>query len=253
MVTRWTFSNRTYTFFNIENQRFYLKKHYERDFNINKVYAALKLIPENAAVCAQDEFVSHLAFRKKIYNFPFVADAEYIFLMKDFASYYPLTKEQFDNNLYGEYLYNNNWKVLLDDYPILILRKRTSNDNISNIYKPISSNDIITYSCNADSVAPDKSFFYSNNKDQVFYNVDTRTSEKAFSGKYSVKLTPDKPYGMSTSFKNINKGDLFETTVWELQGGDDDCGIVVSGKTSNSFYLTGQYRIGQNTERMESD
>jgi len=124
-VTLRTFRDDTYTYFTRENQRFYLKQHYKRDFNIKKAYTMLKLIPENTAVCAQDEFVSHFAFREKIYNFPYVEDAEYIFLLQEYGSYYPLTKEQYDQKLY-EYLKNNTWSVFLDDYPFLILKKKSA-------------------------------------------------------------------------------------------------------------------------------
>jgi uncharacterized membrane protein len=121
-VTSWTFSNKTYTYFNWGNQRIFLKQHYKRGFDIKKAYNALEQIPKNAAVCAQDEFVSHLSFRSKIYFFPYVKDAEYIFLMRDFSSTYPLSKEQFKVELI-KYTNDSSWDTALDDYPVLILKK----------------------------------------------------------------------------------------------------------------------------------
>ena len=58
--------------------RFYKADHYKRIYNVKRAHEALKLIPEEAIVCAQPSFVPHLALRDKIYNFPFIQDAEYI-------------------------------------------------------------------------------------------------------------------------------------------------------------------------------
>ncbi|MFA4851484.1 MAG: DUF2079 domain-containing protein [Bacteroidales bacterium] len=110
-----TFDN-TYTYFNRQNQRFYQNAHYTRDFNIKEAYTALKLIPENASVSAQDEFVPHLSFREKIYLFPVIEDADYIIVCSK-ANYYPcLTEKEFTekiNNLEQsgkwEKLYNKNF------------------------------------------------------------------------------------------------------------------------------------------------
>ncbi len=83
----------TFTYFNREKQRFYQKPHYTRDFDVKETYNALKMIPENAAVCAQDEFVSHLCFREKIYLFPYITDASYI-VVNSKANIYPFSKEK---------------------------------------------------------------------------------------------------------------------------------------------------------------
>jgi len=55
----------TYTYFNRVKQRFYQKPHYSRSFDVKELYASLKYIPADAAVCAQDEFVPHLCSVKK--------------------------------------------------------------------------------------------------------------------------------------------------------------------------------------------
>jgi len=240
-VTLRTFRDDTYTYFTRENQRFYLKEHYTRAFDIKKAYSILKLIPENVPVSAQDEFVPRLAFREKIYTFPNVVDAEYILLLLEGGSYYPLFKEQYEQKVY-EYLKNNTWSVFYNDYPFLILKKK-STDELANTNTTVSE-ETVTYFCNADSVAQDKVFFFSNNNKQVFYNVNTQSNEKAFSGKYSVKLTRDNPYGLSTTLLNVKKGSFFKITAW-MYSGDKNCCIVASGKSSDSFYLSDNKNTGK--------
>jgi len=82
----------TYTYFNRYKQRFYQKEHYSRDFDTKEAYAALKIIPENAAVSAQDQLLPHLCFREKIYLYPNIEDAEYIVLSSK-TTFYPFEKE----------------------------------------------------------------------------------------------------------------------------------------------------------------
>ncbi|MFH0864554.1 MAG: DUF2079 domain-containing protein [Bacteroidota bacterium] len=89
----------TYTYFNRQKQRFYQKPHYSRSFEIKEAYVSLKLIPDDASVCAQDEFVPHLCSREKIYLYPFIADAEYIYINKE-ANFYPYeTQLQYDASI----------------------------------------------------------------------------------------------------------------------------------------------------------
>ncbi|HNW97857.1 MAG TPA: DUF2079 domain-containing protein [Bacteroidales bacterium] len=79
IVTAHTFDS-TRTHFIRQKQRFYTKPHYVRNFDIKESYTSLKLIPADAKVCAQDEFVSHLCFRRNIYVYPSIEDADYIYL-----------------------------------------------------------------------------------------------------------------------------------------------------------------------------
>ena len=241
VVSAWTFSYKTFTCFNKENQRFYKKNHYKRNFDLNKAYTALNFIPKNADICAQNEFVSHLAFRKMINIFPFVDTSSYIFLSQDYASSYPISKELHDQYMF-EFIMNKDWSIIYNDYPFLLFKKNKTNE-LKNLTKTISEK-IETYLCNADSISPDNKFFYSNNKDQHFNNIGTRSNEKVFSGKYSVKLTADKQYGLSTTLKNIKKESFFEVTVW-MYSGDKNCSIVASGNTADSYYSSGNTPTGK--------
>ena len=74
--------------------RIYKAAHYNRNYDIAKVYAAMELIPADAIVSAQSPFVPHLALRDRIYQFPIIRDAEYIvFSVHELP--YPLSEDQF--------------------------------------------------------------------------------------------------------------------------------------------------------------
>jgi uncharacterized membrane protein len=100
---------------------FYKSKFYRADFDIRKAYQKINLIPSEAIVSATGTIVPHLAWRPKIYNFPKVLDAEYIVVFAD-RDTYPISRIQFDAEL-KSYLNNNNWKVIANDFPLLILKK----------------------------------------------------------------------------------------------------------------------------------
>jgi uncharacterized membrane protein len=100
---------------------FYKSKMYRADFNVKRVYKNLKKIPLDAKISASENLVPHLAFRSKIYCFPAVYNAEYLIVLLN-STTYPLYREQFDTEV-KKYLFNNKWKVYLNDYPLLILKK----------------------------------------------------------------------------------------------------------------------------------
>jgi uncharacterized membrane protein len=105
-----------------EQNRFYQKDHYVRDFDVKNVYRSFRLIPGNAAVSAQSPLVPHLAFRDYIYQFPVINNAEYIILnLKD--TKYPLTEEEF-NTLIKELTTNGRWERIASPEPVLILKRK---------------------------------------------------------------------------------------------------------------------------------
>ena len=114
--------NRVSKWYSPEFSRFYQKDHYVRSFDLRKVYSALTLIPDDASVSAQWMLVSHLSFRKTIYHYPFVGDAEYITLIPMDSNTYPLSNEDYQKKL-TELKNSKEWKVLIDDGNILILKK----------------------------------------------------------------------------------------------------------------------------------
>jgi len=114
--------NRVSKWYSPEFSRFYQKDHYVRDFDVKQVYRALKLIPDDASVSAQWMLASHLSFRKTIYQFPNVADANYIVLLPADSNSYPLSREDYIKKT-NELKNSVDWKVVVDDGTVLILKK----------------------------------------------------------------------------------------------------------------------------------
>jgi uncharacterized membrane protein len=100
---------------------FYKPELYSSGFHTSRVHDLLREIPEDASVCASGRILPHMAFREKIYYFPRVSDADYLVVLTD-NDFYPLSREQFDLEL-GKYLDHQDWKVMVDEDPLLILEK----------------------------------------------------------------------------------------------------------------------------------
>ena len=100
---------------------FYKAKMFKAEFNVKKVNRYLNLIPDKAKVSASGKINPHLAFREKIYYFPWICDAEYIatFLENDT---YPLNKKDFFFEL-CKYLEDDSWNIIVLDYPFLLMKK----------------------------------------------------------------------------------------------------------------------------------
>lgn len=122
-VTFRSFDN-TFTWFSRQKQRVYQSPHYTREFSVSEAYKALKLIPSDAPVCAQDELLPHLCFREKAYLFPYIEDAEYIVVTMK-GTYYPFeTLEAFEKKV-EELKGSTEWEVIYNENEMLIF-KRTS-------------------------------------------------------------------------------------------------------------------------------
>ncbi len=103
------------------NFAFYKCAMYRADYDVKKVHHHLRLIPSGAAVSSSGTLNSHLAFRPKDYYFPRVDDAEYIAVLKD-RDTWPLYKEDFQEAV-QKYELSENWEIVIDDYPLLILHR----------------------------------------------------------------------------------------------------------------------------------
>ncbi|OGX88389.1 DUF2079 domain-containing protein [Hymenobacter glacialis] len=107
--------------FNKAAAQFFRGRHYQRGFNAGAVHQGLALVPAGARVSATTPLVSHLAARPYIYQFPYVADADYIVALRA-KSTYPLTLPGLDAQL-NEYQTNGHWRVLLEQPPLRILQR----------------------------------------------------------------------------------------------------------------------------------
>jgi uncharacterized membrane protein len=106
-----------------ENSRFYQKSHYVRDFNVKKVHASLRSLPDNAPVSAQSMLVPHLSFRDYIYQFPVIGNAEYIVLNPLEENTYPLSREEYEQRI-RETEESVQWDRIKTDGPLIIFKKR---------------------------------------------------------------------------------------------------------------------------------
>lgn len=101
--------------------RIYQASHYKRDYNVRKAHQALKMIPDDAVVCAQSPFLPHLSLRDHIYQFPMVKDAEYIVISSKEIPY-PITQEAFDQTI-GEIQASGRWTQLYEEDGLYILQR----------------------------------------------------------------------------------------------------------------------------------
>lgn len=69
--------------------------HYHSPLNIKTINAQLKTIPQSAAVSAHYSIAPHLAYRTNIYQFPDIQNADFIVLLKNTTSFYPLSKDEY--------------------------------------------------------------------------------------------------------------------------------------------------------------
>lgn len=120
-VTYDKLDTRTSLWYDSTKEKFYSKKMYQANFDVHKVYEHLKIIPDDAKVCVSETIVPHFAYRQHIHAFPYIRESEYIILLLDHSTY-PLKKVEFDSEK-NKYLADKNWKKIVDDYPLLILKK----------------------------------------------------------------------------------------------------------------------------------
>lgn len=107
--------------------KIYDKNFFKAPFNIKKVNRLLGSIPCDAKVSASNVIAPHLAQRQYIYFFPAVHDAEYI-VFSVFDDYYLMSAEE--NEKYRkQYLNSPEWKIIAKEYPVFLLKKRTTTNS----------------------------------------------------------------------------------------------------------------------------
>lgn len=114
--------DRTYSYFDRNRQRIYQAGHYQKEYNVREAHEALTLIPPDARVCAQSPFVPHLVFRDRIYQFPFVRDAEYVVLSFGETAY-PLTEGSFEKQV-AALMNSGEWEAIYEKNKMLILKRK---------------------------------------------------------------------------------------------------------------------------------
>lgn len=104
------------------NLNFLSKEHCKKEYDVKPVYAAFKLIPEDAIVSCQSNLVPHLANRDFCYMYPIVKDAEYVILSKKDTSY-PLSDSIFQVEI-RNFQQSKDWIKLMDNEEVLLIKKQ---------------------------------------------------------------------------------------------------------------------------------
>jgi uncharacterized membrane protein len=97
---------------------------YHSQNDVRKIMQEIhKNVPDDANVAAMQDIVPHLAFRRNISIFPYVRNADYIIFIMN-GNKYPLRETTFEPEK-AKYVGNPDWIVIEDDFPLLILKRKT--------------------------------------------------------------------------------------------------------------------------------
>jgi hypothetical protein len=103
--------------------KFYDKRHYLTNYDVNEIYKGLKLIPEDAKVCAQNMLTPHLSLRDKIYLYPYIFDSDYIALLPSSPSPWPLLNFDEYHAIYIELINSGEWEYVSKSKDFILLKK----------------------------------------------------------------------------------------------------------------------------------
>ncbi len=109
-------------YYNEINTNFYTKKHYQSEFNRKEVKRVMSLIPAEANVSALNMFCPHLSFRKNIYQYPDLNDAEYV-LLASTENAYPVRGKELEKQI-RDYLSSPQWETLSASKGIYLFKKK---------------------------------------------------------------------------------------------------------------------------------
>ena len=91
--------------------------------------------------------------------------------------------------------------------------------------------DEVHFTCGAENAEGDK-LLASN--DFLLSGKSARTAKKSRTGKYSLRLNADNPYGFGYTITGVKKGDVIEASVWKNL--DAEHGAITIGAPNNAFY-----------------
>ncbi len=103
------------------NVQFYKKKHFSRDYNTEAVWRAIEMIPDDAAVCAQNPYLPHIALRNNVFMFPYVKSAEYI-LVSTMEYPYPLQTEELFAEI-EKLKSDSKWEIAFEEDGVYLFEK----------------------------------------------------------------------------------------------------------------------------------
>lgn len=86
------------------------------------------------------------------------------------------------------------------------------------------------FSCNAETINEEQNLFFSSESENVFFKGGNQRSDSiSKSGKYSILLNPENPYGMALEIPNAKIDDHYEVTVYRYKN-NSTAKIVANGK-----------------------
>jgi uncharacterized membrane protein len=97
--------------------------HYKAEVNTSEIRKYLTQIDSKEKVCAQANFLPHLAFREESYHFPYFNKANLIVMSKNAGNYYPYSEEK-AIQLLDSLKSSKAWEIVENPMDLLILRRK---------------------------------------------------------------------------------------------------------------------------------
>jgi uncharacterized membrane protein len=122
-VTLVKMNHRTAIWYDATKENLLSRSFYTSVNDVRKIRKQIReSVPADSHVAANQDIVSHLSQRKNISLFPYVRNSEYVIFLLN-GNKYPLGEDQFIREE-EKYLHNPAWKQVVNDYPLLILKRR---------------------------------------------------------------------------------------------------------------------------------
>jgi len=114
-----------------------------------------------------------------------------------------------------------------------------STDSVMILYRSPSYSDSTEITCDAESVNEDKTYFLSSVPGILFANAQSRTDRESRSGKYSLFLDAEHPYGYTVNLQGVMAGDKFRVSVW-TKNNEGKAGIIITAPDPKYLYFQGK-------------
>jgi uncharacterized membrane protein len=211
-------SARTYFLSDTVKENILHPQFFNPGYDAAKIHEALKVIPDDASVCASQSILPHLSQRKKIYEFPGLEDAGYAAVFS-FHDFYKIEGIGYNKAL-NDLLANPEWTLKTDEPPFLLFKKEKKN--------LLFPNSIL---CDAESLDESGEHFIGAENKRI-RSSGAQSTEKFHSGKQAVKLTPQNPYSLGYDY-NVEAGDLVRISAFRYST-DGNGSLVADG--GKNFY-----------------
>jgi hypothetical protein len=134
--------------------------------------------------------------------------------------------------LYRDYLQSYLYHKIGEYGQVTIFKLDSQKCIMNDIQVKTKTKDSITI--DAEALTSDGRYFISSNQMKIETN-HLQSNENAYSGKNSIKLTNNNPYGLMIKLKDVNQGEHFIISVYRSTSSDKG-GIIASSDRDNKFY-----------------